>query len=108
MVRDFCSEFEEVGITIVGISPNSGQSHQRFKNKYSLKHILLADTKKHAIRLFGVDGPLGIGVRRATFLIDPSRKILDTLCADFRLSRHNDFFRKAITECANKKLSNRE
>jgi len=108
MVRDFYSEFEEVGITTVGISPNNGQSHQRFKRKYSLKHVLLADTKKHVIQLFGVDGPLGIGVRRATFLIDPNRKILDTLCADFRLSRHGDFFREAIARYINKNFSNHE
>ena len=108
MVRDFYSEFEAVGITTVGISPNNGQSHQRFKRKYSLKHVLLADTKKHVIQLFGVDGPLGIGVRRATFLIDPNRKILDTLCADFRLSRHGDFFREAIARYINKNFSNHE
>ena len=108
MVRDIYSEFEAVGITTVGISPNNGQSHQRFKSKYSLEHVLLADTKKHVIQLFGVDGPLGIGVRRATFLIDPSRKILDTLCADFRLSRHGDFFREAIARHINKKFSNHE
>ena len=108
MVRDFYSELETAGITTVGISPNNRQSHQRFKSKYSLKHILLSDTKKHVIRLFGVDGPLGVGVRRATFLIDPNQKILDTLCADFRLIRHDDFFREAITEHANKNFSNHE
>ena len=108
MVRDFYSEFEAVGITTVGISPNNGQSHQRFKDKYSLEHALLADTKKHVIRQFGVDGPLGIGVRRATFLIDPNRKILDTLCADFRLSRHGNFFREAIARDINKNFSNHE
>ena len=108
MVRDFYSELKETGITTVGISPNNRQSHQRFKNKYSLKHMLLADTKKYVIRLFGVDGPLGVGVRRATFLIDPNRKILSTLCADFRLSRHDDFFREVIAKHANKKPSNLE
>jgi peroxiredoxin len=35
-------------------------------------------------------------VRRATFLIDASRRIRDALLADFMISRHADFVRKAV------------
>jgi peroxiredoxin len=43
-----------------------------------------------------VDGPLGIGVRRATFLIDASGKVLDVVLADLRIARHREFVENAI------------
>ena len=41
-------------------------------------------------------GPLGLGVRRATYLIDGSRRVRDSVLADLRIGRHMDFVRKAI------------
>ena len=108
MVRNTYDELQAAGITIAGVSPNDEETHRRFKKKHSLEHTLLADVKKHVIRLFGVNGPLGISVRRATFLIDPSRQILNALCADFRLSRHSDFLRKTIITPSTENISNRE
>ncbi len=35
------------------------------------------------------------GVRRATYLIDPARQIRGAVLADFRISQHEDFIRKA-------------
>ena len=46
--------------------------------------------------MYGLNGPLGIGVRRATYLIDGSRRIRDAVLADFMIGRHMDFVRKAI------------
>ena len=46
--------------------------------------------------MYDVNGPLGLGVRRATYLIDGSRRIRETLLADFRIGKHMDFVRKAI------------
>jgi hypothetical protein len=46
--------------------------------------------------MYGVNGPLGIGVRRATYLIDGSRRVRDAVLADFMIGRHADFIRKAI------------
>jgi peroxiredoxin len=46
--------------------------------------------------MFDVNGPLGIGVRRATFLVDPSRMIRAALLADFRIGKHEAFIRKAL------------
>jgi peroxiredoxin len=39
---------------------------------------------------------LGIGVRRATFLIDASRRVRDVVLADFKIGRHEEFVRKAV------------
>jgi peroxiredoxin len=46
--------------------------------------------------MYGLNGPLGIGVRRASYLIDASRKVRDAVLADFRIGRHEQFVRKAI------------
>ena len=46
--------------------------------------------------MYGLNGPLGIGVRRATYLIDGSRRVRDAVLADFLIGRHADFARKAI------------
>jgi peroxiredoxin len=43
-----------------------------------------------------VQGPLGFGVRRATFLIDQARSIQDEVVADFRIGEHEAFIRKAV------------
>ena len=48
------------------------------------------------IRDFDLDGPLGIGVRRGTYLIDQSGVIQDGVLADFRIGKHEAFVRKAV------------
>ena len=45
--------------------------------------MLLSDEQKTVIKMYGLNGPLGIGVRRATYLIDGSRRIRDAVLADF-------------------------
>ncbi len=57
---------------------------------------MLSDEQKTVVKMYGVNGPLGVGVRRATFLIDASRRVRDAVLADFKIGRHSDFVRKAI------------
>jgi peroxiredoxin Q/BCP len=96
VLRDTHAEIESAGLRIVGISPQNPQSHAKFKAKYKLPFVLLSDEQKTVIKMYGVNGPLGIGVRRATYLIDASRRVRDVLLADFMIRRHTDFVRKAI------------
>ncbi len=95
-LRDLNSEIERAGLRIVGISPQSPQSHAKFREKHRLPYVLLSDEHKTVIKMYGLNGPLGIGVRRATFLIDGSRRVRDAVLADFMIGRHADFVRKAI------------
>jgi peroxiredoxin Q/BCP len=97
VLRDLHSEVEAAGLRVVGISPQQPETHAKFKAKYQLPFVLLSDQQKTVIKMYGVNGPLGIGVRRATYLIDGSRRVRDVVLADFRISRHSDFVRKAIT-----------
>jgi len=95
-LRDLNIQVLAARLRVVGISPQSPESHRRFRDKHALPFLLLSDAHKVAIRAYGVNGPLGFGVRRATFLIDPQRLILDAVQADVRISRHQEFVERAI------------
>jgi peroxiredoxin Q/BCP len=94
--RDLHTELVGRGLSIAGISPQGPESHRAFQAKYSLPFTLLSDPGKSVITMYDVMGPLGIGVRRATYLVDPARHIRDAVLADFRITRHEDFVRRAM------------
>jgi thioredoxin-dependent peroxiredoxin len=96
MFRDLHSELAGRGLTVAGISPQGPESHRNFRAKHNLSFTLLADAHKAVIRMYEVAGPLGFGVRRVTYLIDQARNIRDVVLADFRISRHEEFARKAM------------
>jgi thioredoxin-dependent peroxiredoxin len=95
-IRDLHKEIQQVGLDIAGISPQTPQSHRSFREKYKLPFTLLSDVDKFVIRMYDVQGPLGIGVRRATYLVDQARYIRAAVLADFRITQHEDFIRRAI------------
>jgi peroxiredoxin Q/BCP len=97
VLRDLHDEIQRAGLRVVGISPQSPESHAKFRAKYNLPFVLLSDQHKAVIKMYGVNGPLGIGVRRASYLIDGGRRIRDSVLADFMISRHAEFVRNAIT-----------
>jgi peroxiredoxin Q/BCP len=96
MVRDLHAELAARGLTVVGISPDSVESHVAFRERHALPYALLADPDKTAIRAFGVDGPFGLGVRRATFLIGRDGVVRDMVNAALRVGRHEAFLRRAL------------
>lgn len=96
MVRDLHADLLAAGIRVVGISPQSPESHRRFAEKHGLPFTLLSDPDKTAAKSFGVNGPFGIGVRRASFLIDRTGRVLDAVRADLQVRRHRAFIRRAI------------
>ena len=95
-LRDLHGQILASGLRVLGISPQSPESHRRFREEYALPFMLLSDEDKTVIRAYGVDGPLGMGVRRATFLIDGERRIEDAVLADLRIGRHRAFVERAI------------
>lgn len=95
-IRDMHDEIGAAGMRVVGISPQDADSHARFRTRYGLQFTLLADPSKAAVKAYGVDGPLGIGVRRATFLVGADGLIQDAVLADIRIGRHEEFIRAAI------------
>lgn len=63
-------------MALIGISPDSQTSHQKFREKHHLNMLLLADPDRQAIEAYGVwkekqmYGKSYMGVERSTFLID--------------------------------------
>ena len=96
LIRDIHNDIQSVGLQVAGISPQDADSHQRFRDQYDLPFTLLSDPEKVAIKMYDVDGPFGVGVRRATFLINQDRTIQDAIMADVRVGRHEEFIRKAV------------
>jgi thioredoxin-dependent peroxiredoxin len=94
MLRDIHDEILRVGLTVAGVSPQGPERHREFREKYKLPFTLLCDVEKFVIKMYDLNGPLGLGVRRATYLIDQARQIKGAVLADFRISQHEDFIRK--------------
>jgi peroxiredoxin Q/BCP len=79
--RDDYSAYQKAGVTILGVSPDTVNSHIKFKAKYNLPFPLLADADHKICDAYGVWGPKKMmgreyeGVLRTTFLIDKQGNI---------------------------------
>lgn len=75
--------FAEAGATIVGVSPDGADKHDRFKAKHDLKVTLAADTDTDVATRYGVwveksmYGKKYMGIERSTFLIGPDGRIAE-------------------------------
>jgi thioredoxin-dependent peroxiredoxin len=80
--RDNSRKFENKDIIIIGVSPDTTDSHIKFKEKFGLPFILIADEEKKIIKKYDVwkeknmYGKKVMGVERTTFLIDEKGVIL--------------------------------
>jgi len=74
--RDAFKEYQDRGVTVIGISADSPQAHGKFASKYELPFILLADKEKGVLNAFGAWGEKKMygksyeGIIRSTFVID--------------------------------------
>ena len=94
--RDLHQELLKAKLRVVGVSPQDVESHRRFAEKHGLNFPLLADPDKKVVKAYDVDGPLGFGVRRGTYLIGSDGRIQDSVLADLRIGSHEAFVKKAI------------
>jgi peroxiredoxin Q/BCP len=75
--RQFCSYRDDaerlagLDADVLGISPQSVDSHERFAAEHGLSVPLLADPERATARAYGVLGPGGL-VRRSIFIVDPA------------------------------------
>ena len=74
-------ELTDKGFVVIGVSPDSEASHQRFIEKHGLKFNLVSDPEKKILEQYGAWGEKKLygrtymGVLRKTFIIDPEGKI---------------------------------
>jgi peroxiredoxin Q/BCP len=94
--RDLHQDLLKAKLRVVGVSPQDVDSHRRFADKHGLNFPLLADLDKKAVKAYDLDGPLGFGVRRGTYLIGTDGRIQDSILADLRIGSHEAFVKKAI------------
>ncbi|MCD8006633.1 MAG: peroxiredoxin [Oscillospiraceae bacterium] len=76
------SQFEALGVTVVGVSKDSVASHKKFEEKYALPFTILSDVDKTCIEAYDVwkekknYGKISMGVVRTTYLIDENGVII--------------------------------
>jgi peroxiredoxin Q/BCP len=74
--RDSQAALKKAGAVVLGVSPDSVESHQKFRTKYKLNFPLLADADKSVSKKYGAYGEKVLygkkvtGMIRSTFVID--------------------------------------
>ena len=94
-------EFEKLNAVVIGISPDSVESHKKFKEKKNLEVILLSDSGHKVIESYDVwklkkmRGKEYYGVVRTTYLINPEGKIA-YVWKNVRVKDHVDAVKKKL------------
>lgn len=97
------AEFEAAGATVIGISPDSVKSHDKFVAKHGLAVALGADEDKSVLEAYGVwkeksmYGRIYMGVERSTFLIDADGKIA-AIWPKVKVAGHAEAVLKTVKE----------
>ena len=79
--RDRRPELEQLGARVFGVSPDSVESHARFRDKHALNFPLLADPDHAVAEKYGawreknMYGKKSMGIQRSTYLIDSDGKV---------------------------------
>jgi peroxiredoxin Q/BCP len=79
--RDSAPKLKKADTVVLGISPDSTASHEKFAAKFGLPFVLLSDPEHQVAEKYGVwveknmYGRKSMGIQRATFLIDKKGKI---------------------------------
>jgi peroxiredoxin Q/BCP len=75
-IRDNWGAFERAGVTLYGVSPDTAESHVKFREKHGLPFPLLADPDHSMAEAYGVwgektnYGKTYMGIDRSAFVID--------------------------------------
>ena len=101
--RDEFPKFGKLNAVILGVSPDSVESHLKFKNKYKLPFDLLSDEKKEVLKKYDVwkeksmYGRKYMGVERTTFIVDGNGKIAK-IFPKVKVDKHNAEVMGALKE----------
>ncbi len=89
--RDLAGEFAELGAQRVGISADTVEKQQEFATRHSLGYPLLSDRDRSVAAAFGVKRGLPmLPNRRATFVIDRDRTVLEVARSEINMDAHAD------------------
>jgi len=79
--NELAPDFAEAGVEVVGVSPDDGASHERFRARYGLSITLLSDPTHTTMEAYGawgektLYGRKSLGVIRSTFLVGVDGRI---------------------------------
>lgn len=88
--RDLASEFAGVGAVRLGISADSVERQARFAVANDLDYPLLSDPDRSIARTFGVKRPGPLMNKRATFVIDTDRRVVEAVSSELNMEVHAD------------------
>lgn len=80
--RDGWSELRKAGVAVLGVSPDTPESHRKFREKYKLPFTLLSDPDRGVLEKYGaygekvLYGKTSMGVIRSTVWIGPDGKVV--------------------------------
>jgi peroxiredoxin Q/BCP len=100
-IRDHWAEFEELGVRVVGISPDDVATHADFAAEHALPHLLLADPEHRVLEAYGawgekvLYGRTSVGVIRSSVLIGADGRILKR----WRRAQARTHAERALTAC---------
>ena len=96
--RDDYSEYEKIGVQLIGVSSDSVNSHQTFAEKHRLPFPLLADANGHLRAELKIPKSMGFLPGRATFIVDGEGIIRLVYNSQLRFKQHSkvalDFLRE--------------
>lgn len=101
--RDYNGKFAELGVEVIGISPDELNAHHKFIAKYELPFLLLSDTDHQVAEKYGVwalkklYGREYMGIVRSTFLIDEEGYIVKEW-SKVRIKNHVQAVLDAVVE----------
>ncbi|MEL6898693.1 MAG: thioredoxin-dependent thiol peroxidase [Planctomycetota bacterium] len=101
--RDRSDELQQLGVRVLGVSGDTVESHQAFRDKFTLNFPLLADIGNKTAEKYGayreknMYGKKSMGIQRSTFLIDAEGKVVK-VWKRVRVDGHDQQVLDAISE----------
>jgi peroxiredoxin Q/BCP len=102
--RDSNRELQKLGVEVIGVSADGGESHQKFRAKYKLPFTLLSDPGNKVMEKYGAYGEKMMygkkttGVIRSTVLIGKDGKVLKHWAKVANAEKHPDQVLAAVKE----------
>ncbi len=94
-LRDNYEDLKSKGFEVIGVSPDSEASHDKFKTKHDLPFTLIPDTEKEILSAYGVWGEKKMygrtymGVFRTTFIIN-EKGIIEKIYKKVKTKEHSE------------------
>ena len=102
--RDSNRELQKLGVEVIGVSADGGESHQKFRTKYKLPFTLLSDPGNKVMEKYGAYGEKMMygkkttGAIRSTVLVGKDGKVLKHWAKVANAEKHPDQVLAAVKE----------